>query len=355
MRAPLLLLLSLAGCRSATEIRFEVTTDVPCASNRGVDVYVGPLDTLASRPPSSTSLTCDANGRVGAIVVVPSAGNEDTVAVELVLGVNKEPADCRGTKYVDCIVARRALHFLPHEPLVVQVALRDACRGVDCPVDQTCSKGVCVSAVVSDPGACKGAGCTEDGLPPADGGFDAGSDAAEDGADASTGAKRVFVTSKVYTGNLGGLAGADAKCQGLADAAKLGGTYKAWLADSKQRVSTRFSAAGLTGPWTLVDGTPVAADFAQLTKGTLFHALDLTELRGAPPATTAKCSTRTTSAWSEGSQEPPLSQCLDWAGLPATGQSEYGIPTVTKGWQADTCGAFGAQCLKTAALFCFEQ
>jgi hypothetical protein len=41
--------------------------------------------------------------------------------------------------------------------------------------------------------------------------------------------KRVFVTSTVYTGNLGGSAGADDKCQERADAAGLGGTFKAWL------------------------------------------------------------------------------------------------------------------------------
>ena len=42
----------------------------------------------------------------------------------------------------------------------------------------------------------------------------------------------VFVTSQTFTGNLGGIAGADQKCQDLADAAGLPGIYKAWLADS---------------------------------------------------------------------------------------------------------------------------
>src|ERR1051325_3061527 len=42
----------------------------------------------------------------------------------------------------------------------------------------------------------------------------------------STIVKKVFISSGTYTGNLGGLAGADATCQGLADAVALGGTYK---------------------------------------------------------------------------------------------------------------------------------
>ena len=41
--------------------------------------------------------------------------------------------------------------------------------------------------------------------------------------------KRVFVTSANYTGDLGGLVGADSKCQALADSAGLDGNYKAWL------------------------------------------------------------------------------------------------------------------------------
>jgi hypothetical protein len=42
---------------------------------------------------------------------------------------------------------------------------------------------------------------------------------------------KVFVTSTVHDGNLGGLAGADAICNSLASDAGLPGTYKAWLSD----------------------------------------------------------------------------------------------------------------------------
>lgn len=43
---------------------------------------------------------------------------------------------------------------------------------------------------------------------------------------------RAFVTSTKYDGNLGGIAGADAKCQARADAVSLGGTWKAIISDS---------------------------------------------------------------------------------------------------------------------------
>jgi hypothetical protein len=60
-------------------------------------------------------------------------------------------------------------------------------------------------------------------------------------------AKKVFLTSQEYTGNLGGLAGADAKCQALADAAGIGGTFKAWLSDSTLDPIHRFSGSTFSG------------------------------------------------------------------------------------------------------------
>ena len=44
-----------------------------------------------------------------------------------------------------------------------------------------------------------------------------------------TAVKRVFITTASYAGNLGGLVGADAKCQAAATGAALGGTWKAIL------------------------------------------------------------------------------------------------------------------------------
>src|ERR1051326_3970478 len=43
---------------------------------------------------------------------------------------------------------------------------------------------------------------------------------------------RVFVSSTTYDGNLGGFDGAAAKCQAVATAAGLGGTWAAWISAS---------------------------------------------------------------------------------------------------------------------------
>jgi hypothetical protein len=99
--------------------------------------------------------------------------------------------------------------------------------------------------------------------------------------DGSLGGTVVFVTSGMYNGNLGGLAGADAKCQTLATAAQLPGTYKAWLSDKNYSAASRLTHG--TGPYVLVDGTVVANGWTGLTTGTLLHAIDLTEKGGVWP------------------------------------------------------------------------
>ena len=78
-----------------------------------------------------------------------------------------------------------------------------------------------------------------------------------------------FVTStKSATGNLGGLAGADSRCQGLAAAAGFGGkTWRAYLSAERdpstgQPVDAQ-SRIG-TGPWFNANGVMIARDLAEL-------------------------------------------------------------------------------------------
>ena len=74
---------------------------------------------------------------------------------------------------------------------------------------------------------------------------------------------RVFTSSMTYTGNLGGLAGADAKCKLLAQSAGLGsGTWVAWLSTNTTFAKDRITSAG---PWTLVGLAGIAVTKAQLT------------------------------------------------------------------------------------------
>jgi hypothetical protein len=81
----------------------------------------------------------------------------------------------------------------------------------------------------------------------------------------------VFATSGTWSGNLGGLSGADSKCQAAASAASLPGTYRAWLSgDGDNEVRDRFETVGTSLPFYLTDGTTkVADDWSDLTDGSL--------------------------------------------------------------------------------------
>ena len=87
----------------------------------------------------------------------------------------------------------------------------------------------------------------------------------------------VFVTSKTYTGDMGGLSGADKECQSLATSANLPGTYLAWLSDGDgNSPSTRFK--GYTTPYYLTDGvTRIADSWLGLTSQQLQKAINMDE------------------------------------------------------------------------------
>lgn len=86
---------------------------------------------------------------------------------------------------------------------------------------------------------------------------------------------RVFVTSNLYNASLGGLSGADAKCQVSADAGKLGGVWKAWLSDNITSVSARLIHS--TSPYVNVNGSIIANNWQDLTDGNLQNRISKTE------------------------------------------------------------------------------
>jgi hypothetical protein len=96
-----------------------------------------------------------------------------------------------------------------------------------------------------------------------------------------TGVSRVFVTSTLYSGDLGGVAGADADCLASASAQGLGGAWRAWLSDSHTAATAHIYSS--PGGYVLLDGTLVASSFDALVSGSLAHAIDLTELNASPP------------------------------------------------------------------------
>ena len=150
---------------------------------------------------------------------------------------------------------------------------------------------------------------------------------------------RVFATSATHNGNLGGLAGADALCEAAAKAAKLGGTFKAWLSDSTTNASQRIAAVG---PWTLVDGT--AAFKGKSVTSFPVHDLDMDE-----NGETGKKGLVWTGTVLGGNASTET--CNDWSSTGASGTSGY--PHVIDDWNDD--GSGGSPCNLGGRLYCFEQ
>jgi hypothetical protein len=141
---------SVAGCREATQITLHVHTDMPCSADdawHGVAVYVGePGQELETAAPTLVTRTCDQNGHVGSLVVVPSSSKSAAVGVRVVAGIDAKPEECQSAAYKGCIVARRALRFTPHDGLDVDIELASDCEDKPCDAEHTCEVGLCVSA-----------------------------------------------------------------------------------------------------------------------------------------------------------------------------------------------------------------
>jgi hypothetical protein len=156
----------------------------------------------------------------------------------------------------------------------------------------------------------------------------------------------VFVTSQQYAGNLGGLAGADAKCQLLASNAGLCGTFMAWLSDSRTSASTRLSHS--SNPYVLVDGTTMVAPnwTGLLSSGGPVNPI-LKDERGMVHSST--------DVWTNTTPSGDISSasCGDWTSASTTaGVGQVGDATRTdNGWTQlilDDCSG-------SASLYCMQQ
>jgi hypothetical protein len=172
-------------------------------------------------------------------------------------------------------------------------------------------------------------------------------DAGVPGTDPTAEPLSVFVTGETFTGNLGGLDGADEKCQHAATLAGLYGTYRAWVSDSNGSPSTRFTYPNRN--YALVNGALVAKDWADLTSGFLRHAIDLTEV-GAFVAT-EQC-TVWTDTDENGTLHDAHQECDGWSAVStALGPISGNVGSINH-WST---GCSGGSCAEMKRLYCFEQ
>jgi hypothetical protein len=151
------LLVAGPSCRAATELTLIIRTNVSCAQVkdwRGVAVYVGkPGAESADQAPTLVTQECEADGRIGSLVVVPSGAKDDSIGVRVVAGTSRNPEECAANDYRGCIVARRAIRFTPHSGLDLHVELQSSCLDIGCDAQKTCIDRRCepTSAVAPAP------------------------------------------------------------------------------------------------------------------------------------------------------------------------------------------------------------
>lgn len=159
------------------------------------------------------------------------------------------------------------------------------------------------------------------------------------------GPKRVFVTSQTYKGDLGGLIGADSKCQSLADAANMGSTFKAWLSDNTTSASSRMTQSTLN--YVRTDGVVVANGWTDLTDGSIDNIINRDE-NG-----TARSGDVWTNTTSSGARKSATDTCSNWTSSSTFPDIGYGG---TVSWpDYSWTDIYSNQCSTSSRLYCFEQ
>lgn len=127
--------------------------------------------------------------------------------------------------------------------------------------------------------------------------------------------RRVFVTSGYWSANdVGGIAGANAKCIEAAKSAKLGGNgWVAWLSTTEQNAKDQLLP---NVAYVLVDGnTVVATSLQELTSGALLHPISLTE-RGNGVGPTLQDTAVWTGTKPDGTLVDNTNNCNEFPDLP---------------------------------------
>ena len=166
-------------------------------------------------------------------------------------------------------------------------------------------------------------------------------------------AKRVFVSATQYDGNLGGLAGADSKCQLAADSKSLGGRWKAWLSDGTSSALERVAGSG---PWVQTDRFSVAfanrAALQTLPSEAIFEDED-SAIAPLNRRYGIQSWTNTATGGSAKSLSPSF-DCADWTMNSSQDSSVGGTGGPLEGGNQWT-DAGTAPCAQANSLICFEQ
>jgi hypothetical protein len=169
--------------------------------------------------------------------------------------------------------------------------------------------------------------------------------------------KTVFVTSAVYTGNLGGVIGADAICQAHANAINSivpPGTYKAWLAGGAQDApATTFKQHQF--PYVRSDGKTIATSWSDLTDGQILNSIRVAENGNWIPVSQSTVAWTNVNLDGHARDSTAFRTCGDWTSDAASFSNRGysgNLGRVDKLW---TQNLGSKACSSKRHLYCFQQ
>lgn len=160
--------------------------------------------------------------------------------------------------------------------------------------------------------------------------------------------KVVFVTSERYSGNLGGIEGADAKCEASAKAGNLSGTFLAWISNASVSPSSRFEPS--LDPYIRVDGVIFAESYDSLVIDFPLVPLNVTEAGLLVPAGRDDAIVWTNTE-SDGVLVSSTFDCNGWTVDDMTSTGTTGLISNLEAWSFDARNF----CNTERRLYCFEQ
>ena len=159
--------------------------------------------------------------------------------------------------------------------------------------------------------------------------------------------RRVFVTQEAYTGDLGGVIGADNKCEIAAAKAGLEGEFRAWISDGNFGLAVRFNSMNFRGWYVLTTGENLVYGWDDLTSGEpLLKPIAVNQYAEVLPVLIDFAWTNT----GPGGHSAQAPDCISWTG--GGGAGHAGMVNATNSeWTSYT----ERDCLGTVAhLYCFQ-
>jgi hypothetical protein len=159
-------------------------------------------------------------------------------------------------------------------------------------------------------------------------------------------ARRVFISEYGHDGTLsgGGVDAGDLVCIQRAMMTNLGGTWMAWVSDSKQAATDRLVHSPVG--YYMLDGTQVASDWNGLTSGNIMHPIDVN-------AYLVKNSGVTVWTGTQPNGTLALPNCGDFTSNDPMVGGVYGDNTKTDGKWTNASSQGG--CDQLRHVYCFEQ